>query len=1399
MNAMRKILAVLLTLSLIAGVIPAALAIEESIVDESVTLQLGENKLTLLDAEYTLYLFTPEEIGVYTLSVSEGATIGYWGAGTFFYNNPNSTANSIEQEIKAVGQQMLIGVASKNPAVTLTIEKTGESAGYEEIVYTDYENVHTPSVDNAYAGGDKLTAVNIAESHTAVLGDDGFYHLDTVYGGIIYVNLITNGFNILSVFGLDGSMAATRLRAEYNGTHYDFLKAMNAYALAVEDTDDGIYPLTTDLMIFLQAYGTAQGWYTQNLSSFEEIQSGEFDPETAWMVTCLAGEPIGEPEPIEVTIPEANQIGAAQESNVYTEQKYIVTGVIVEIANTTYGNMYIEDEAGNRLYIYGLYSEDGSIRYDAMEVKPVVGDQITVMSGLGNYKGDPQMKNACLMELVPGVGEPEPEPEEVTIPDANAIAEAQENKTFTTEKYIVTGVVVEIVSTTYGNLYIEDAEGNQLYVYGLYSADGTVRYDKMEVQPAVGDTVTVVGILGNYNGAQMKNGWLLSLVPGEPEPEPEPEEVSVSDAIAIGAAKEHNRYTAEKYIVTGIITEIASDVYGNMYIADDQGNTLYIYGLYNADGSVRFDALEVKPAVGDTVTVLGVLGQYNGTAQMKNGWLLSLVPGEPDLTCKHPNLQHQEAVAPSCNAEGNVEYWYCEDCMTVYLDAECTKVTNMQSVKIPAAHTGLKHVEAVAATCNAEGNVEYWYCEDCMTVYLDAECTKVTNMQSVKIPAAGHAWGEWVVITEATEEAEGLMERSCANCGNKEQKVLEKLEPGECKHPNLQHVEAVAPSCNAEGNVEYWYCEDCMTVYLDAECTKVTNMQSVKIPAAHTGLKHVEAVAATCEAEGNVEYWYCEDCMTVYLDAECTKVTNMQSVKIPAAHTNLQKVEAVAPSCDADGNVEYWFCADCQMVYLDADCTVVSNMKNVTIPAAHTNLQKVEAVAPSCDADGNVEYWFCSDCGMAYLDAECTKVTNLKNVVIPAAHTGLKHVEAVAPTCTSDGNVEYWFCADCQMVYLDADCTVVSNMKNVVVPAAHTGLQHVEAQEAGCCMNGNLEYWFCVDCEMVYLDADCTIVSNMKNIAVPFDPANIVYIEAVDPCHANGHAEYWQCVVCESIYADAGLTKLTNIKALTILADTELTFVEGYEAGCHQNGLSDYWYCAECDCYFTDAEGKHNVAYLSLVIPFNADNIEHVAFKEPTRGEDGHYEYWHCKGCDAIFSDAALTKLTNIKNLTIPAGSTVVEEEVTDMFVGSGEETSGWSDWTDTNTELKEDVIVDGGNLEFTVSGTEILSGHIAVGEGENMIVIELDISQAKKNADGSFTFSVSYAEIVETFGSNFSALGNVQLGVTTSDSGSAVIEGLQYVIPAEIIPPTGDFIALAILSAMMSATGLVVLGKKKH
>ncbi|MBO7196116.1 MAG: hypothetical protein J6V80_02160 [Clostridia bacterium] len=99
--------------------------------------------------------------------------------------------------------------------------------------------------------------------------------------------------------------------------------------------------------------------------------------------------------------------------------------------------------------------------------------------------------------------------------------------------------------------------------------------------------------------------------------------LTIEEAIAVGKLFTKDSYTTGKYYVTGEIVKITSDVYGNMDIKDANGNTISIYGSYDATGANRFDAMETKPQVGDTITIYGIIGMYNAP-QIKNGWIVAI-------------------------------------------------------------------------------------------------------------------------------------------------------------------------------------------------------------------------------------------------------------------------------------------------------------------------------------------------------------------------------------------------------------------------------------------------------------------------------------------------------------------------------------------------------------------------------------------------------------------------------------------------------------------------------------------------------------------------------------------------------------------------------------------------------
>ena len=128
--------------------------------------------------------------------------------------------------------------------------------------------------------------------------------------------------------------------------------------------------------------------------------------------------------------------------------------------------------------------------------------------------------------------------------------------------------------------------------------------------------------------------------------------------------------------------------------------------------------------------------------------------------------------------------------------------------------------------------------------------------------------------------------------------------------------------------------------------------------------------------------------------------------------------------------------------YEEMDVTVVPatiTIGGVTPPAHTCTLTKVPAKAATCTEDGNIEYYQCSDpdCGKLYKDAAGTQEITKDDIIIKAAHTGIKLYPAKEPTCDSDGCVAYWFCTGCDNYYFDNNGAVgeKTTVEKVAIPA----------------------------------------------------------------------------------------------------------------------------------------------------------------------------------------------------------------------------------------------------------------------------------------------------------------------------------------------------------------------------
>lgn len=185
-----------------------------------------------------------------------------------------------------------------------------------------------------------------------------------------------------------------------------------------------------------------------------------------------------------ITIEEANNIGMNMAHNTYTDELYYIVGTIESIANSQYGNLYIVD-GDFSLYVYGLYDATGKVRYDAMNPQPLPKDTIKVLSSVGKYSNDVQLKNAKVIEL--------------TI--------HEDNKTEDPAPEVEFKPVNPIVNTEY--YFGMDRNGSIYYITGLMGTGNAQYYMATTAQLADAAKVTVIAgptadtyyITVNVNGA----------------------------------------------------------------------------------------------------------------------------------------------------------------------------------------------------------------------------------------------------------------------------------------------------------------------------------------------------------------------------------------------------------------------------------------------------------------------------------------------------------------------------------------------------------------------------------------------------------------------------------------------------------------------------------------------------------------------------------------------------------------------------------------------------------------------------------------------------------------------------------------------------------------------------------
>ena len=445
--------------------------------------------------------------------------------------------------------------------------------------------------------------------------------------------------------------------------------------------------------------------------------------------------------------------------------------------------------------------------------------------------------------------------------------------------------------------------------------------------------------------------------------------------------------------------------------------------------------------------------------------------------------------------------------------AEC-KVT-----VVNCEHKNIVNHPAKAATCKAEGNIEYWECSDCHTKWSDEAHTKVVT--KVSTDKVSHNFTKKdtsaaYLKSAANCHAKAVYYYSCTMCGVKGTTTFEYGTVSTTNHDgtlSYKHIsgsdkhEVTCNGCHAKLREEA--CASTKT----ATCTKkaVCNLCHTEFGslAKHT-LTFVPEVKATCVKDGNVAYYHCSVCKQNFEDQAATKV--LTKVTTEKAHS-LEKVAAVAATCTKSGTKEHYKCTVCGKLFTDAAGKTETTIDKLTTTKAH-DLEKVPEVAATCTTPGTKEHYKCKDCGKLFTDKNGKTETTADKLVIPAAHKLVK-TGAIAATCTTTGNIEYWTCTVCNKHFSDKDGKNDLVLADATISALGHKLTKTEKKDATCTATGCEAYWTCSQCKGIFAD-------DKGETATTLDKLTIAKKDHTPGDYVTNAAEHFKtCTVCGTEIKDS--------------------------------------------------------------------------------------------------------------------------------------------------------------------------------------------------------------------------------------------------------------------------------------
>ena len=260
---------------------------------------------------------------------------------------------------------------------------------------------------------------------------------------------------------------------------------------------------------------------------------------------------------------------------------YRVKGTVTSIANTQYGNWYLQDDTGT-VYIYGTLYNGATQQFTKLGLE--VGDIVTVEGPRKNYNGTIELVDVTVLSIEKSLLKLE--------------------KIISTPLPLEGGVAAALLTVKAGDFSVEIPEDAAWLTAGEPYAIGDLTCVELTAAP-------------NEGGARTATVTFKTTVDGKDYIAP----AEIAQDGAIKAVTVADFLAAEEgtalYELTGIVKNLANTTYGNFDLVDATGS-VYVYGLTGngAIGSNDKTFANLGINEGDVITIIGTRTSYKETPQV---------------------------------------------------------------------------------------------------------------------------------------------------------------------------------------------------------------------------------------------------------------------------------------------------------------------------------------------------------------------------------------------------------------------------------------------------------------------------------------------------------------------------------------------------------------------------------------------------------------------------------------------------------------------------------------------------------------------------------------------------------------------------------------------------------------